>query len=190
MDLKENNFPESHIPIHWYYRSKAGLTSTLLLPYITETVIDVGAGSGYFSKFLLYTTRAQNAVCIDINYVNDHVQYINGKKIEFVRASPRLPLSTILMMDVLEHIEDDLTFLQNYIEIAPSGSTFFITVPAFSFLWSQHDIFLEHKRRYTRSSLRRLVRQSKLEIVHAGYYFAFVFPIAAAMRKRPATAAL
>ena len=65
--------------------------------------------------------------------------------------------------------------------IAPANSHLFITVPAFQFLWSGHDIFLEHYRRYNLSQLRGLVTQAGLEIRRA-HYFLVQLPIAAAMR--------
>ena len=88
----------------------------------------------------------------------------------------------MLMMDVLEHIEDDDAFLAVYVQKAPAGSHLFITVPAFQFLWSGHDIFLEHYRRYSLSRLRGLVTQAGLEIRRAHYFFGTALPVAAAMR--------
>ena len=57
-----------------------------------------------------------------------------------------------------------------------------MTVPAFRFLWSGHDVFLEHKRRYRLGEIEAVVRAAGLEVVHGSYYFGFVFPLAAAVR--------
>ena len=64
----------------------------------------------------------------------------------------------------------------------PSGAHFLATVPAFRFLWSGHDVFLEHKRRYRLPEIETTMREAGLEVVHGAYYFAFVFPLAAAVR--------
>lgn len=85
-------------------------------------------------------------------------------------------------MDVLEHIDDDLGFLAQYAGKVAAGTHFLISVPAFEFLWSAHDIFLEHKRRYTLKQAQSLARQAGLEVRAGAYYFAAVFPIAATLR--------
>jgi hypothetical protein len=55
-------------------------------------------------------------------------------------------------------------------------------VPAFQFLWSGHDDFLEHKRRYTLKQLEETVRNAGLEVKYSAYNFGMVFPIAATLR--------
>jgi hypothetical protein len=86
------------------------------------------------------------------------------------------------MMDVLEHVDNDVGLLQEYVAKVPPGSRFLITVPAFQFLWSRHDDFLEHKRRYTLRQLETVVRNAGLHVRCGAYYFGMVFPIAVALR--------
>ena len=57
-----------------------------------------------------------------------------------------------------------------------------ITVPAFQCLFSSHDMFLEHKRRYTLPQVEEMVRAAGLEILSARYFFALLLPIAATLR--------
>jgi hypothetical protein len=64
----------------------------------------------------------------------------------------------------------------------PPGAHFLVTVPAFRFLWSGHDVFLEHKRRYTLGEIEQAMRRAGLEVVRGAYYFGAVFPLAAAVR--------
>jgi hypothetical protein len=91
----------------------------------------------------------------------------------------------VLLMDVLEHVDDDVGLLKAYVDKVPSGSRFLITVPAFQFLWSGHDDFLEHKRRYTLAQLEAVVRNTGLTVKQGAYYFGLVFPIAATLRLLP-----
>jgi hypothetical protein len=60
-----------------------------------------------------------------------------------------------------------------------------MTVPAFRFLWSGHDEFLEHKRRYTLAQLETVARDAGLTVQQGAYYFGLVFPIAATLRLLP-----
>jgi hypothetical protein len=85
-------------------------------------------------------------------------------------------------MDVLEHVDDDVALLKEYMDKVPHGSRFLITVPAFQFLWSGHDDFLEHKRRYTLKQLEEIVRRAGLFVKYGAYNFGMVFPIAAILR--------
>ena len=62
------------------------------------------------------------------------------------------------------------------------NTRFLISVPAFQFLWSGHDDFLDHKRRYTLHLLEKVLRNAGLKVKHGVYYFCIVFPIAATLR--------
>jgi hypothetical protein len=83
---------------------------------------------------------------------------------------------------VLEHVDDDVALLRDYAGKVGGGTAFLITVPAFQWMWSEHDVFLEHRRRYTRAQIERVVRQAGLEVTRSSYYFGLVFPLAVVMR--------
>jgi hypothetical protein len=85
-------------------------------------------------------------------------------------------------MDVLEHVDDDVGLLRAYAEPARSGARFIVSVPAFSWLWSPHDEFLEHRRRYTLNQILRVLSQAGLSPVTGFYFFAALFPAIAAQR--------
>ena len=61
------------------------------------------------------------------------------------------------LLDVLEHIEEDLATLQAVGALLAPGGHAVITVPAYRWMWSAHDEFLHHKRRYTAAELRSKV---------------------------------
>lgn len=127
-------------------------------------------------------TDVKEAWCIDNNYEENSSSVINDKKINFHISPPDIHPDLYIFMDVLEHIEDDVSFLSMFTKTARKNTYFFISVPAFPFLWSAHDEFLEHKRRYTLTGLEELVKKSGLTIMASHYYFAAVFPLAATLR--------
>ena len=90
----------------------------------------------------------------------------------------------ILMMDVLEHVDDDLALLKEYADPMPSDGRIAITVPAFQWLWSGHDVFLEHRRRYTLAQVEDLVARAGLRVIKGRYFFGGLFPAVAALRLR------
>ena len=85
-------------------------------------------------------------------------------------------------MDILEHVDDDLKLLKEYVDKSPPKTNFVISVPAFMFLWSDHDVFLEHKRRYTLKQLEQLVLASGLQLTRSSYYYGLLFPIVSLLR--------
>lgn len=182
MDLKETDILGEHIGEHWYYRSKCAAMEKFLGNAQPKSILDVGAGSGFFSKALLRHGNASAAWCVDISYEQDSDDVVSGKPIHFRRSVGQLDTDLMLLMDVLEHVDDDVGLLADYVAKVPSGANVLISVPAFQFLWSDHDVFLEHKRRYRLHEIESVAQQAGLEIVRGSYYFGAVFPIAAGLR--------
>ena len=182
MDLKETEILGNTIDKHWYYRSKAAAMLRLLRDCEPNTILDVGAGSGFFSRHLLTHTDAHEAWCVDISYQSESDAAEAGKAIHYRRSIDKLPADVVLLMDVLQHVDSDSGLLADYAARVPAGAQFLISVPAFQFMWSAHDEFLEHKRRYTLSGLADMVERSGLRVSRRAYYFGLVFPIAMAMR--------
>jgi SAM-dependent methyltransferase len=149
---------------------------------LPKQILDIGAGSGFFSKQLLRRTSAENAICVDTGYQVERDEIFASKSIQFRKQYGSISADLVLLMDVLEHVDDDIGLLKEQISKVPSGTRFLITVPAFAFLWSEHDEFLEHKRRYTLGQLEGLVRETGLIIERGSYYFGFIFPFAAVVR--------
>ncbi len=182
MDLKETEILGDDIYTHWYYRSKAAAITRLVGNLRGAVILDIGAGSGIFSKHLLRHTDAAEAWCIDTNYAEDHDTFEAGKPLHYRRNIDKVAATLVLLTDVLEHVEDDTGLLAHYLEVVPKDARFLISVPAFQFLWSGHDVFLEHKRRYTLNEIADVVRRGGLTVEWRAYYFGFVFPIAAVYR--------
>ena len=182
MDLKEEDILGADIGRHWYYRSKAAALRRAVAGLAPKRLLDVGAGSGFFSRHLLSETPAESALCVDIGYPADRDDSVAGKPVLYRRDAGLTDCDLVLMMDVLEHVDHDRWLLRHYAEKVPSGAHFLVTVPAFAFLWSGHDVFLEHKRRYRLPEIEAAMRDAGLEIVRGSYYFGFVFPLAAAVR--------
>lgn len=182
MDLKEEDILGADIDTHWYYRSKAAALGRLAGPLHPRRLLDIGAGSGFFSRYLLAEGGAESALCVDTGYARDHDETIAGKPVLYRRDCGPVDCDLVLMMDVLEHVDDDRGLAAHYAAKVPSGAHFLVTVPAFRFLWSGHDVFLEHERRYRLPEMEATLRDAGLTVVRGAYYFGLVFPLAAAMR--------
>lgn len=182
MDLKEENILGSHIYNHWYYVSKGKALSHFLDHLRVPEVLDIGAGSGVFSRQLLDLGICQSALCLDPFYEQERVESHNGKPITFVRKVDQVTQNLILMMDVLEHVDDDVALLRQYADPMPEDSHILITVPAFQMLWSGHDVFLEHRRRYNTYMLNDTIKKAGLKIENMRFFFGLLFPAALMIR--------
>lgn len=182
MDLKEEKAVGGDPSAHWYYISKGRAIKSLLGGAPIRSLLDVGAGSGVFSKMLVSDGRAAKAVCVDPGYDDGMIGGRCEAQITFVRAVDAVDADTVLMLDVIEHVDDDVGLIREYADRAAPGTRFLISVPAFQFLWSSHDEFLEHRRRYTCASLLRAVESAGLEATDTRYFFGLLFPAVAAAR--------
>ena len=182
MDVKEASILGDNAGRHWYYASKGRALLQLLEGLSVDTVLDIGAGSGVFSRQLLDAGVCRRAVCVDPAYPGERVERHNDQEIRFARSPDQGPADIILMMDVLEHVDDDIDLLRRSTGNLRPRDQVVITVPAFQFLWSGHDEFLEHRRRYSRRQIEAVVRAAGLEPVKSGYFFGLLFPVAAIQR--------
>lgn len=182
MDLKERDALGAQADSHWYYVSKARMVARYF-PRAPRRILDVGAGLGWFSRWFVENGCAESAVCVDPGYEVEREERVSGGRLlEFRREISQTEADLFLLMDVLEHVDDDVALLRAYWEMAPAGAVFILTVPAFEFLWSGHDDFLEHRRRYTTASLGRTIRAAGAEPRALHYYFGAIFPLAALVR--------
>ncbi len=194
MDIKEEAILKEKAHSHWYYVAKGLALKKLVEGLSVESILDVGAGSGVFSKILLRDTGAKEAVCLDTGYELEREEQFCGKRISFVKdafgTEAGLGLATdsgsatdlVLMIDILEHIDNDVSFVKRFVERSGDGAHFAVAVPAFQSLFSGHDIFLEHKRRYRLSSLESCLKDAGLTVLKSHYFFLPFFPMVALKR--------
>ncbi len=173
MDLREE-IPDLNVKTHWYYQEKFFHLHNSIKKYHENftTITDIGAGSAPFLKQLadLYPNKKFNAV--DPNYV---LQKINDHK-SIVKYSRNLKKADIyIITDVLEHLENPVDLLEQVKKISKSGDLLIITVPAFDVLWSGHDIFLKHFKRYNKKILIRELSHIDCEIIELKYIYNLLF---------------
>ena len=147
-------------------------------------MIDVGAGSAVFSLELLKEAPNLNCFAIDTGYlVEKEVDLV--RRITYLRDSKNCLGDIYLFTDVLEHVANDRAFLMSYVDTAPINSKFVITVPAFMSLWSGHDVFLKHFRRYSMREILNTISECGLKVQKSQYLYVPFFPIAWLVRRLP-----
>ena len=182
MDLVETKMKD---PIkHWYYTNKYNAIRDFMKTDLqkAKVLVDVGAGSALFAHEILKSASHLSCFAIDTGYKLPTF-YDAEKRITFLQSSNQTRGEIYLFTDVLEHVSDDVKLLKSYVDSAPIGALFVITVPAFMSLWSGHDIFLKHFRRYRKDSLSYCVVNAGLSIEDARYLYVILFPIVWLIRK-------
>ena len=145
-----------------------------------KSLVDIGAGSALFSKELLRLNLVSKVVAVDVGYKAERE---TRSGISYCRTTDYSGFTHFLLTDVLEHVAEDEKFLAGIVSQADRDSAFIITVPALISLWSGHDVYLRHFRRYTKNELRQLVEESGLSVISVRYTYSTVFPIAYIQRK-------
>lgn len=167
---------------YWYYRRKFNLISNFLnkLEDIIS-VCDVGAGQALFSIELSRRYPNTNFVATDIHYGNDWIDRRDFSNLRFQRDY--FPSHIVLLNDVIEHVPNPVLFLSEIVDISDRGTTFLITVPAFEHLWSGHDDYLQHFRRYNMKTLRQDIEAAGLREVEMNYIYWTIYPLVLLYRK-------
>ena len=124
MDLKEEHLLGEQVKSHWYYRAKLAALTHIIADLRIRHILDIGAGSGYFSKALLETTPATAALCVDPGYPVNRDETVLGKPIGFRRTLSTSDADLVLMMDVIEHVDDDVGIVRDYFDKVASGTYF------------------------------------------------------------------
>jgi SAM-dependent methyltransferase len=171
MDLVE--IPATNMERHPWEVARAACILGLLEQRDFGAVADIGAGDLYFARNVL-KRHPTGMIAVDTGY--ERAAEIDGilllrRLSEVADAS----LDLAFLMDVLEHVEDERRLLTEACRKLKPGGHLVITVPAFQFLFSAHDVFLRHRRRYRRTQLHCLLQDLNVELVLSFYFFTSLF---------------
>ena len=132
------------------------------------TVLDAGAGDGWFAQELLADlSAAASVICWDVNYRSEDLAAPSGSPDE-QRARPDGSFDLSFALDVLERLDDAESFLAHPGSV--TGGNLVVSVPAHPRLFSNHDRMLEHRRRYRRRDLLEMLGR-RVEVQESGALF-------------------
>ena len=149
-----------------------------------QRLLDVGAGSGFFSRHLLAEAGAQSALCVDVGYERDRDETRRpASRCSTAATAAPTDCDLVLMMDVLEHVDDDRGLVRHYADQGAVGRAFpgdRARPSASCGAATTSSSSTSGATRWPRSS--RPCATAGLEVVRGAYYFGVVFPLAAAVR--------
>lgn len=173
MDLLESNLnidPNNH----WYYKEKFYHVHKAIKNYFPDfsAICDVGAGSAPFLKVFAKLYPKNKYYAFDINYPDDLVAD-NNDTIIWCREIQKA--NVYILTDVLEHLSSPKETLLEIKKVCKRNSIIVVTVPAHNSLWSGHDIFLKHYRRYSKLKLKTDLTCLNGELLEIYYIYNLLF---------------
>lgn len=175
---------------HWWFLGRreivCRLAERLLEGASDPLILDAGCGTGGILSAL-----APRYPCLGLDPSAEAIRLAAERfpRVRFechplpdgLRSLERPPTVTLLL-DVLEHVEDDAGFLAAAVSAMPPGAHLLITVPADQRLWSPHDVSFGHYRRYDAAQLAALWKDLPVTARLLSYYNARFYPVARAAR--------
>ncbi len=142
-------------------------------PWCGQKVLEIGSGTGNLTKRLVprgaYIASDINPLYLQsLRSLTSDRPYLDVTLTDVTRGEsfPRIEggFDTVICLNVVEHVDDDLGALRNIREVLAPGGRAIILVPRGQELFGTLDEVLGHRRRYTDSSLARLARQAGFEV--------------------------
>jgi len=172
---------------HWWYRGRR----TVLEGVIAELglgegarILDAGCGSG---RNMVELARHGTVTGVELSETSVTLarergagEVISGSVLE--TPFPDNSFELAVSLDVIEHLEDDLTALKELRRTVVPGGSLLVTVPAYQWLWSGHDEINHHHRRYTRRSLLRVAKEAGWHQARTTYFNSLLLPAAIVLR--------
>jgi SAM-dependent methyltransferase len=161
----------------WFEHRNNCLIKTLDTYKPPGAIFDIGGGNGFvslaFEKHGIETVLLEPGQKGAMNAKKRDLKNIICSTLENVEF-PEGSMPAAGLFDVLEHIEDDLGFLQKIFKALQPNGRVYITVPAYNFLWTNEDEVGGHFRRYTLSSLSKVFEQAGFIVEYKTYIFSFI----------------
>lgn len=173
---------------HWWFLAKRQIVRLAIEKHARDidnsaSILDAGCGTGGNLKY--FSGLFKNLKGMELEETaRELAKQKTGAEIKYGKFPDEIPFydeefDVVLMLDVLEHLDDDVSALKNIRQKIKKGKYIAVTVPAFNFLWSRHDDIHHHKRRYTLIELKDKLNNSGFEVVYGSYFYFFLFPLIA-----------
>lgn len=185
--LHEEAAGESH-PIDLASRQDAVAQVKKFMPSAQAVIMEIGCSSGFLIRDL--AKSFPEAVIVGADVVKEPLYRLAKTLpgIPLIRFDllqnplPAQSVDVLIMLNVLEHIEDDVVALQNAFNLLKPGGALIIEVPAGPYLYDAYDAELHHFRRYSASELQAKLTQAGFKISRKSHLGFVLFPAFAAVK--------
>lgn len=172
---------------HWWFVARRAILGRLIARWVPDgaTILDVGCGTGGFIADIQgrYDVRGVDPAAAAVAACRARgLNAVSQGSAADPASWGSLPVDVVTFLDVVEHLEDDVSALRAARAALRPGGRVIVTVPAYQWLWSDHDVRNQHYRRYTIKRLRRAHAAAGLRPLQSGYFNALLFPFAVLQR--------
>ncbi|MGH9581910.1 MAG: class I SAM-dependent methyltransferase [Bryobacteraceae bacterium] len=150
-----------------------------ILPFVGDEVLEIGAGIGNLTRLLCTGRRRYMVTDLDGEYVNRVAALMRSRPNVTTAVCDvsntrdfepfREQMDTVVCLNVLEHIEDDMAALRNIYSALKPGGRAILLVPRGPHAFGSFDRILGHFRRYTKAEF-------ETKITAAGFAIERIFP--------------
>jgi SAM-dependent methyltransferase len=190
MDAQINQFFTECYEGNWYLSSRAEVLAAAINHICSDEplcrVVDIGAGTG---AILSRVKVGAAPVGIEgdwglarIGRTTYNMTFVVADLSRGVPLSNR-SVDVVLALDVLEHLENDRSMMDDLFRVLRPSGRLVISVPAFQSLWSRHDELHHHKRRYSKRQLLNMITSTGFGCTRVTYFNSLLFPFVYACRK-------
>jgi SAM-dependent methyltransferase len=172
---------------HWWYRGRRRVLHRVIARLrlrSTARILDAGCGSGRnmveLARYGSVTGVELSPLAIDAARSRRVGEVFAGSVSEMDLPDHSFDLAVCL--DVIEHLPDDRAALSELRRVVEPGGALIVTVPAYQWLWSAHDVANEHHRRYSRHALLAAASDAHWRCERVTHFNSFLLPLAIAAR--------
>ena len=186
MDIRE--VPFGNMNRHPWEISKTTETIKIITEYFAGIhdsgqnliIADIGAGDMYFDKEYLERFPDDTIYAID----NEYKSFSSGCKNLYMAQSieelNEVNFDAVVLMNLMEYIQDEREFLENLTTRMHPGGTLIFILPAFQFLFSEHDRYVKGLRRYSIKRFKKILKDVKgIELQVSFYFYSTLFLVRA-----------
>ncbi len=167
---------------HWFFRAR----NAVIMSHISQLaqgrkdlkILNVGVATGHTSELL-----AQFGTVKSVEFDTECYAFVKSKlpHLDLVQGSildldfDDQSYDLVCAFDVVEHIEDDQTGIDEMKRVCKQDGHIVVTVPAFMSLWSHHDVINHHYKRYKKDEIKSLIADDN-NLQYLTYFNFFLFP--------------
>ena len=172
---------------HWWFQARREILFDVVERFLPsgKAFLDVGSGTGLFLEQLATKYQAFGLDASETAVRMCHERGLGSVilgTIDDARGAHGSAFDAVGFFDVIEHLDDDVAALTGARELLRPGGVVIVSVPAYMFLWSDHDALNQHRRRYIAAQLKDVLQRAGFEIELLTYFNSLLFPIAATHR--------
>ena len=173
---------------HFWMDWRFHVIARVLRPFISREksassprILDIGCGASVVREQLEGTFNVSVDGCDLRREVLENGYQGRGRRFVYDIFQEREEMvgqyDGVMLLDVIEHLDDDVKFLMSAARHVRKGGWVLITVPALNLLFGKYDHIVGHKRRYSSQSIAKLLKMGNLEPIETSYWGLSLIPL-------------